>query len=194
MTGQRTSNDRELIALAAKGDKRAFSQLMAAHEDMVFAVSLRMLRDREAALDATQETFITLYRKADRFRGDSAVSTWLYRIAVNTCLDQLRKMKRRPSEPLEDSYDPVDPSAMDQFGSVELRPSVEEALSGLADDFRAAVVLSDIHGLGVNEIAEILGVPVGTVKSRVFRGRRLLAERLGNLIEPASRPTDEEHA
>jgi len=194
MTGQGTSDDRELIALAARGDKRAFSQLMATHEDMVFAVSLRMLRDREAALDATQETFITLYRKADRFRGDSAVSTWLYRIAVNTCLDQLRKMKRRPSEPLEDSYDPVDPSAMDQVGSVELRPSVEEALSGLADDFRAAVVLSDIHGLGVNEIAEILGVPVGTVKSRVFRGRRLLAERLGNLIEPASRPTDEEHA
>ena len=179
--------DRDLMARAASGDRAAFTQLMDRHEDMVFAVAMRMMRDREAALDATQETFLTLFRKADRYSGDAAVSTWLYRVATNTCLDLLRKNKRRRTEALPEHHDEPDPSAGEPFTAVEVRPDIDAALRAIPDDFRAAVVLSDIHGLAIAEIGEILEIPPGTVKSRVFRGRRLLAEKLGNLADPSQR-------
>lgn len=180
--------DRDLMARAAAGDRGAFTELMDRHEDMVFAVALRMMRDREAAFDATQETFLTLFRKADRYSGDSAVSTWLYRVATNTCLDLLRKQKRRRAEALPEHHDEPDHRAGEPFDSVEVRPDIEAALAAIPADFRAAVILSDIHGMSIAEIGDILGVPAGTVKSRVFRGRRLLAEKLGNLTESPGRP------
>jgi RNA polymerase sigma-70 factor (ECF subfamily) len=184
--------DRDLMALAATGDRAAFTELMDRHEDMVFAVAMRMMRDREAAFDATQETFLTLFRKADRYSGESAVSTWLYRVATNTCLDLLRKQKRRRTEALPERHDEPDRSAGEPFESAEIRPDIEAALRSIPDDFRAAVVLSDIQGLSIAEIGAILGVPDGTVKSRVFRGRRLLAEKLGNLVDqPRRQRTDD---
>lgn len=185
-------DDRDLMARAATGDRAAFTQLMDRHEDMVFSVAMRMMRDREAAFDATQETFLTLFRKADRYSGESAVSTWLYRVATNTCLDMLRKQKRRRTEALPEHHDEPDPAAGEPFGAAEVRPDIEAALSSIPEDFRAAVVLSDIHGLSIAEIGDILGVPSGTVKSRVFRGRRLLAEKLGNLVDqPRRQRTDD---
>lgn len=187
-------DDRALIRRAADGDRAAFGALMARHEDMVFAVCMRMLGDREAALDASQETFITLLRKADRYRGDAAVSTWLYRVTVNTCLDQMRKAKRRRTEPMPEHHDPSDLRAGDPFEAVELRPDVETALAGLPDEFRAAVVLSDLQGLPLAEVAAALDVPVGTVKSRIFRGRRILAGVLGNLREGPRHQTGDEDA
>lgn len=186
--------DRELMARVAGGDRDAFSILMRRHEDMVFAVCLRVLGDREAALDVTQEVFLTVFRKADRYRGDAAVTTWLYRVAMNACYDQLRKRRRRPVEPLPEHHDPADTTADAAFTSVELRPAVEQALAGIPPDFRSAVVLSDIHGLGIAEIAGILGVAEGTVKSRVFRGRRLLAASLGNLREGSRHQRDDDGA
>lgn len=184
--------DRDLMARAATGDRAAFTELMDRHEDMVFAVAMRMMRDREAAFDATQETFLTLFRKADRYSGDSAVSTWLYRVAINTCLDMLRKQKRRRAEALPEHHDEPDLAAGQPFQAVEVRSDIEAALSAIPEDFRAAVVLSDVHGLSIAEIGDILGVPPGTVKSRVFRGRRLLAEKLGNLVDqPRRQRTDD---
>lgn len=184
--------DRDLMARAATGDRAAFTELMDRHEDMVFAVAMRMMRDREAAFDATQETFLTLFRKADRYSGEAAVSTWLYRVATNTCLDLLRKQKRRRAEPLPEHHDEADPTASEPFDAVDVRPDIELALAAIPEDFRAAVVFSDIHGLAIAEISEILGVPPGTVKSRVFRGRRLLAEKLGNLLDqPGRQRTDD---
>jgi RNA polymerase sigma-70 factor (ECF subfamily) len=153
-----------------------------------------MLRDREAALDATQETFIAVFRKADRFAGRAAFSTWLYRVAVNTCYDQVRRRRRHAAVPLPDSNDPIDVSADDGFTSVELRSDIEAALVALPDEFRAAVVLADVEGLSLQAVADILEVPVGTVKSRVFRGRRLLAESLGNLKGPSDTPIREANA
>lgn len=186
--------DRELMARVAGGDRSAFTTLMRRHEDLVFAVCLRVLGDREAALDVTQDVFLTVFRKADRYRGDAAVTTWLYRVAMNACYDHLRKRRRRPAEPLPEHHDPADATADAAFTSVELRPSVEAALAGIPADFRAAVVLSDIHGLGIAEIAGILGVAEGTVKSRVFRGRRLLAGALGNLREGSRHQRDDDGA
>ena len=172
--------DTELIARVVSGDRDAFDGLMRIHEDRVFSVCLRIMGDRENALDATQETFLTLFRKAGQFKGESALGTWIYRIAVNTCYDQLRKAKRRPSEHLPDYLDPADPSAEDAMEAAALRPDIEEALKALPPEFRSAVVLSDLEGLSMPETANALGIPVGTVKSRVFRGRRLLAKKLGN--------------
>jgi RNA polymerase sigma-70 factor (ECF subfamily) len=164
---------------------------MAAHEDRVFGVCLRITGNRETALDAAQETFITVFRKAAQFKGDSAFSTWLYRVAVNTCYDLLRKQKRRQVEPLPKDRDPVDPHSADSLGSVEVRPEIERALAELPDEFRAAVILSDLEALPLAQVAEALGVPIGTVKSRVFRGRRLLAESLGNLRAGFEHQSDE---
>jgi len=185
--------DTALIERYLRGDVGAFNDLMRAHEDRVFAICLRMLRDREAALDATQETFITVFRKVDRFAGHSAFSTWLYRVAVNTCYDQARRSGRRQVEPLPEGVDPADESAAVALESVELRPDLEAALAALPSEFRSAVVLCDAEGLSLQTVSEILGVPVGTVKSRIFRGRRLLAEALGNLRPPSDHQSDEQH-
>lgn len=181
MTAQPT--DAELAHALANGDAAALDELMRRHEDLVFAVCLRIMGSREAALDAAQETFVTLFRKADRYREEAAFTTWLYRVATNTCYDMLRRNKRRAADPLPEHHDPADSAAGDPFTSVELRPSIIEALQRLPDDFRTAVVLSDIEGLAVAEIAEVLQIPAGTVKSRVFRGRRILADLLGNLAQ-----------
>ena len=177
-------NEAELLTRVVSGDRQAFDQVMLAHEDRVFSVCLRILGDREKALDATQDTFLTVFRKAEQFQGRSAVGTWIYRIAVNTCYDQLRRARRRPTEHLPDHLDPSDPSAEEAIASAALRPEIETALAALPPDFRNAVILADLEGLPLPEAAQILGVPVGTVKSRVFRGRRLLAQHLGNQTDP----------
>jgi RNA polymerase sigma-70 factor (ECF subfamily) len=188
----RAGTDVALLERYLEGDMDAFEELMRAHEDRVFAVCLRMLRDREAALDAVQETFVTVLRKADRFAGRSAFSTWLYRVAVNTCHDLLRRSKRRQTEPIPEGRDPADHSAADQFNSTDVRSDLQQALEALQIEFRSAVVLVDLEGLSIQTAADILGVPLGTVKSRVFRGRRILAEALGNLRDPSDTPSDEQ--
>jgi RNA polymerase sigma-70 factor (ECF subfamily) len=190
---KRSGEDTALIERYLQGDVDAFADLMRAHEDQVFAICLRMLRERQAALDATQDTFITVFRKVDRFAGHSAFSTWLYRVAVNTCYDHARRQGRRPTEPLPEGMDPADRTSAADLEAAELRPDLEAALAALPADFRAAVVLCDAQGLALQTAAEILGVPVGTVKSRVFRGRRLLAEALGNLRAPSDPLSDERH-
>ncbi len=194
MTSAGAQRDQLLVERFVAGDRVAFEELMRAHEDRVFAVCLRVLGDREQALDAAQETFITLYRKAGQFSGRSAFTTWLYRVAVNTCYDQARKAKRAAAVPLADTRDPVDPRSQDEISAVELRPDLEAALAQLPTEFRTAVVLSDLEDLSLQEVAEALDVPVGTVKSRVFRGRRLLAEALGNRNGTPAHPTGEHHA
>lgn len=172
------AKDTELLARVVGGDHEAFGLIMRHHEDRVFSVCFRIMGNRELALDATQETFLTAFRKAAQFKGESALGTWIYRIAVNTCYDQLRKEKRRSAEPLPDHLDPTDPSAEDALESAGLRPEIQRALATLPPEFRSAVVLSDIEGMAVAEISGVLGIPAGTVKSRVFRGRRLLAREL----------------
>ena len=177
-------NEAELLTRVVSGDRAAFDEIMRTHEDRVFSVCLRILGDRDRALDATQDTFLTVFRKAGQFQARSALGTWIYRIAVNTCYDHLRKAQRRPTQPLPELHDPSDPRAEEAIESAALRPEIESALARIPSDFRDAVILSDLEGLTLPEVAEVPGVPVGTVKSRVFRGRRLLAEHLGNQYDP----------
>lgn len=174
------ADDARLLARVASGDHEAFTKVMQTHEDRVFSVCLRIMGNRENALDATQETFLTTFRKADQFEGKSALGTWIYRIAVNTCYDILRREKRRRADPLPEHLDPADHRAEEAIDSVALRPELQRALAALPPEFRSAVVLADIEGLRLADVAAILLIPVGTVKSRVFRGRRLLADELGN--------------
>ena len=174
------NHDTQLLALVAEGDHEAFTEVMQTHETRVFSVCLRILGDRDRALDATQETFLTTFRKASQFKGNAAAGTWIYRIAVNTCYDQLRRAKRRPSEALPEYCDPADQSAEAAVESAALRPEIQRALAAIPPEFRAAVILSDVEGMSLPDTAATLGVPIGTVKSRVFRGRRLLAKHLGN--------------
>lgn len=188
----RAAEDVALIDRYLKGDHSAFDDLMRAHEDRVFAICLRMLRDREAALDVTQETFLTLFRKADRYKAEAAFSTWLYRVTMNACYDYLRRTKRRKADALPEGHDPADPRAADPLESAEVRPDIEAALGQISEEFRSAVVLVDLQGLAIDQTAEILGVPSGTVKSRVYRGRRQLAELLGNLSPPSRHQSSED--
>lgn len=178
---ERREIDIELIDRYLTGDIEAFNELMAAHEDRVFAICYRMLQNREEALDATQETFLTVFRKADRYKAQAAFSTWLYRVAVNTCYDQLRRKKRKRADSLPESYDPPDPSAGDAFESIEVRPDIERALDDLSPEFRSAVVLVDMQGLSLDQASDTLDIPTGTMKSRLFRARKQLARSLGNL-------------
>jgi len=180
----RADRDIELIDRYLKGDIDAFNELMAAHEDRVFAICLRMLRTREAALDATQDTFLTVFRKADRYKAQAAFSTWLYRVTVNTCYDHLRREKRKKADQLPDSFDPIDVQANDPFNAVEVRPDIEKALAALSMEFRAAVVLVDLQGMSLEQASDTLDVPTGTIKSRLFRARKQLAISLGNLGPP----------
>jgi RNA polymerase sigma-70 factor (ECF subfamily) len=180
----RADLDVELIGRYLAGDIGAFNVLMEAHEQRVFSICYRMLQNREAALDATQDTFLTVFRKADRYQAQAAFSTWLYRVAVNTCYDHLRRQKRKQADPLPETHDPPDTGTSDLFDAIDVRSDIEQALATLTPEFRAAVVLVDLQGMSLEQAADTLDVPTGTVKSRLFRARRQLSEKLGNLRPP----------
>ncbi|MCL1587222.1 MAG: sigma-70 family RNA polymerase sigma factor [Actinomycetia bacterium] len=182
----RTDLDIALIDRYLSGDIDAFNELMDAHEDRVFAICLRILRNREAALDATQDTFLTVFRKADRYKATAAFSTWLYRVTVNTCYDYLRKEKRKRADRLPETHDIADPTSQDEFEAVDVRPQIEVALDTLSPEFKAAVVLVDLEGMSIEQASDTLEVPTGTIKSRLFRARKQLSQSLGNL-----RPSNE---
>ncbi|MBR7742592.1 RNA polymerase sigma factor SigM [Phycicoccus sp. BSK3Z-2] len=168
-------DDRALLAQHVAGDDGvAFGELFRRHRDRMYAVAVRTCGDRELAADAVQEAFVSAFRRADAYRGDAAVTTWLHRIVVNACLDRLRREKtkvRRAGDLGE-----VDlPDRHDHHGSTETAIVVREALARLPEAQRTALVLVDMHGLPVAEAAVVLGVAEGTVKSRCFRGREALA-------------------
>lgn len=165
--------DAQLLASHRGGDPEAFGELFRRHRDRMWAVALRTTRDPEMAADAVQDGFLNAFRRADSFRGDAAVTTWLHRIVVNACLDRLRR--RRPTSDLDD-LDPADPR--DHHRSVEVRLDIREALDRLPEGQRMALVLVDMHGMSVAEAAAVLEVAEGTIKSRCARGRAAMAELL----------------
>ncbi|MDN5747108.1 MAG: RNA polymerase sigma factor SigM [Pseudonocardia sp.] len=174
-----TRTDEELLAAHRAGDDGAFAELAGRHADRMWGVAVRTLHDQDEAADAVQETLLAAHRAADRFRGDASVRTWLHRILVNTCMDRLRDARRRPTVPWPDHEMPaVRPDAVAELAT---RMAVSDALATLPDFQRVAIVLVDVQGFGVAEVARILDVPVGTVKSRCARGRTRLAVLLGHL-------------
>ena len=184
----------QLIAAAQAGDRRALDQLLRGQQPQIHAICRRITGNDADALDATQDALIAVVRGLSRFDGRSRFSTWVYRVATNTCLDELRRRRRRPvtglADDVGDGPELADPSADQAADQIDDRLLLDEALASLPDDFRAAVVLRDLCQLDYAEIAEVLEVPPGTVRSRIARGRALLADRLaGNQTGPAERPT-----
>ena len=180
--------DAELVAAHVAGDPDAFGEVVRRHRDRLWAVALRTTGDREEAADAVQDALVSALRGADRFRGDSAVTTWLHRIVVNACLDRARRRAVRPTRPLEEVGHDADGNtrtgaalavAPDATPLVETRLDVTAALDRLPQAQRAALVLVDMYDVPVAEAAQVLGVAVGTVKSRCSRGRTALAQLLG---------------
>lgn len=181
-------DDKLLLERHLRGDADAFGVLFRRHRDRLWAVALRTCGNPEDAADGLQEGMIAAFRRAESFRGDSQVSTWLHRIVVNACLDRLRRIKVRRADPLPDDLDdrPIsiaDPGETPEAVTIdhEQRAQVLDALAALSDEQRAALVLVDMEGYSVDEAAKILDCPPGTVKSRCARGRARLAVLLADL-------------
>lgn len=177
-------DDRTLLAAHLAGDPEAFGELVRRHRDRLWAVALRTLGDPEDAADAVQNALISAYRGAASYRGDAAVTTWLHRIVVNACLDLVRRKKVREADPLpeDESRQPADPT--DAIGALDTAMVVEQALATLPPEQRAALVLVDVQGYSVEDAAQVLDCPVGTVKSRCSRGRAKLLPLLEHLRNP----------
>jgi RNA polymerase sigma-70 factor, ECF subfamily len=171
--------DGPLVSRAQKGDRWAFEQLVDRHQHRLFTLAARLLGSADDAGDAVQEAFIRAWLGLPSFRGGARFSTWLHRICINAVHDQRAKARRAEPSP---EIDPVDPH--DAFSQQELSRELQQALNSLEEEYRTAVVLYDVLGCSYAEIAELSGVPEGTVKSRIFRGRTRLAEILGTKEEP----------
>jgi len=181
--------DSELVLKAQKGDRRAFGELVKKYERKIYALTYRLMRNREDAADALQETFLQAYKKIGTFEGKSGFSTWLYRIAVNTCLMKKRKKKLdtvsidRPlrlddgeeinRELVDWSNDPV--ATID---NKEVKKKLDEAIAAMPEEFKTVVLLRDVDRLSSKEVADILNISIPNVKSRLNRGRLFLRRKL----------------
>lgn len=193
-------SDRELLERHSSGDRDAFGELVRRHRDRLWRVALRTLGDPDDAADAVQDALVSAFRAGSSYRGEAAVTTWLHRIVVNSCLDLARRRTSRPTTPLADSPALAMPAA-DALGARETSTEILAALRDLPIEQAAAVVLVDVEGYPVADVAEMLEVPTGTVKSRCARGRSRLADRLQHLaprnpdpqlpVQPGA-PKDEE--
>ncbi|HEY4008092.1 MAG TPA: RNA polymerase sigma factor SigM [Pseudonocardia sp.] len=173
--------DAELLRAHLEGDRLAFAELVRRHAATLWAVALRTLSSREDAADAVQDALLHAHQRAAGCRASDSVRGWLVRIVVNACLDRYRHNRSRPSYPMCDTELARLPAPRDPIGDDELRLDVTSALARLPFDQRVVVVLVDMHGYPTHEVAGMLGVPVGTVKSRASRGRERLAHSLGHL-------------
>ena len=199
-------DDLELIVAAKQGDLEAFNRLVLAYQDILYNQAYRVLGDGDAADDATQEAFISAYNNLASFRGGS-FRAWMLRIVTNSSYDELRRRKRRPSvplEPVDDLGDEIesprwiaDPgeSPEERTERGELARAIQHCLDGLPVEFRAVISLVDVQGLDYLEVSEVIGAPLGTVKSRLARGGGRLRDCLQGFWEllPASHRLESGH-
>jgi RNA polymerase sigma-70 factor (ECF subfamily) len=185
------AREAQLLSRVRRGDEQAFTRLVHEHQDRVFDLGFRMLGDRQEAEDLAQEVFATLHRALPGFRGESRLSTWVFRVARNHCLNRLKYLGRRGGAGtlhLDDVPEPVDLDDEDrekrpdhELEQRELQGLVQRAIATLGEEQRVLVVLRDIEGLSYEEIVEITQQPEGTVKSRLHRARAALAREITRL-------------
>lgn len=185
-----TALDTELVESAKRGDMSAFEELVARHRDRVYCRALSMMRNEEDATDLAQEAWVKGWQRLEQFHGDSAFGTWMTRIVINLCLDQLRQRKRHHLESIEQMSEEsggveahlpvvnVNPSENLERG--ELRKRIDAALAQLTNEHRTVLLLHEFEGMKYREIAKIVGCSIGTVMSRLFNARRNLASLLAN--------------
>jgi len=201
MTAGGTPTDGELVALAARGDGAAFSELVQRHQDKVYGLALHLLRDPGEAEEVAQESFLAALENLTLFRGDAAFTTWLHRVAANTALMRLRRRRRSPeavaAEPVDDLLPRFDAGgrieagpqhdwskrADEQLSDREIRLAVERAVQNLPEDYRIVFLLRDVEDLSSEAMSEVLGISVAAVKSRLHRARLVLREKLGHHLE-----------
>lgn len=179
MGRERSEDDEVLLDAHLSGDHDAFGELVRRHQDRVYSLTYRMMGNEADALDATQDAFVNAYRRAGSFSKQSSFGTWMYRVAINTCLDSLRARNRLP---LVTERIPETPAAS-ETESVEARLDLASALALLPREFREPMLLHDVMDTPYEEISALTGANLGTVKSRISRGRRKLAALLE---QPAS--------
>ncbi|MGW0042161.1 RNA polymerase sigma factor SigM [Rhodococcus sp. NPDC003348] len=171
-------SDAQLLAAHAAGEPRAFAELLGRHQDHLWQTARRTSYTIQDAEDALQEALLSAHRTAATFREDAAVRSWLHKIVVNACLDRIRRNRARPTVPLAEGEGAEPAETRDAMAERETALTIEDALSTLPPDQRAAIVVVDLEGYSVAEAAALLGVPEGTVKSRCSRARNKLAQQL----------------
>ena len=187
-------NEKDLIRKAKQGDMLAFEELILKHEKIVYNVALRMMNHSEDARDISQEVFLKAYRSLSNFDERSAFSTWLYRITHNTCIDEMRKRKGKQTYSLEEELESEDGAMQRQVADEsdtpeesllreEQKSEILQALDTLSEEHKAAIILRDVKGLAYEEIAEILELSLGTVKSRINRARNQLKNEILKIRE-----------
>lgn len=189
-----SSTDEELVALSQGGDAESFNQLILRWERPIYALAYRTIGREEEARDVCQETFLRAYRALPRFRGQAKFSSWLYRIALNLCRDWMRRERRAPTMQPPEDMDLMDMAAAtepsesieDLVARRDMTRLVEQAMTHLPEEQRTAIVLKEYHGLTFQEIADVVGCPLSTVKTRLYQGltvlRRELAKSAGGRV------------
>jgi RNA polymerase sigma-70 factor (ECF subfamily) len=185
------SEDEPLVKAAQRGDMEAYEQLVAKHRDKIYARAYSMMRNEEDAIDLSQEAWVKGWQRLVQFQGDSSFATWMTRIVINLCLDQLRKQKRHRTESIElmdeesggveRQMPVVTVNPTERLERAELRQRIDKALSQLSETHRTALVLCEFEGLEYKEIALAMNCSIGTVMSRLFYARRKLAALLADL-------------
>jgi RNA polymerase sigma-70 factor (ECF subfamily) len=190
-----TSTDEELVARSNGGDHDSFNELIRRWERPIYALAYRQIGREEDARDVCQETFLRAYRALGGFRGQAKFSSWLYRIAINLCRDWMRRERRTPVMQAPEEVDLMELAAArepaesieDRIARNDLSRAVERAMAVLPDEQRAAIVLKEYHGLTFQEIADLVGCPLSTVKTRLYQGLSVLRRELARTGTPVKK-------
>ena len=188
-----TRTDEELVARSRSGDQDSFNQLIVRWERPIYALAYRVLGREEDARDVCQDTFLRAYRALPGFKGQAKFSSWLYRIALNLCRDWIRRQQRAPVSQMPEDIDPAEllaeteptESIEDLVARRELSAIVADAMKSLSDEQRTAIILKEYHGMTFQEIAELQGCPLSTVKTRLYQGLNVLRRHLKEEGRPA---------
>jgi len=188
-----SAEDKALVQQAQKGDMLAFEELVARHRDKIYARAYSMMRNEEEAIDLSQEAWVKAWQRLAQFQGDSSFATWLTRIVINLCLDQIRRQKRHRAESIEAmdeesggverQMEPIITNPTERLERGELRKRIDEAMSKLSHEHRTVLVLHEFEELEYKEIAKVMECSIGTIMSRLFYARRRLASLLQDLKE-----------
>jgi RNA polymerase sigma-70 factor, ECF subfamily len=186
-----TASDEQLVGAAKKGDMGAFEELVSRHRDKIYARAFSMMRNEDEAVDLSQEAWVKSWQRLKQFQGESSFGTWMTRIVINLCLDQLRRRKRQRTESIEEMSEEsggverqmpvVNVNPTERLERGELRKKIDQALNQLSHEHRTALVLHEFEDMEYKEIARTMGCSIGTVMSRLFYARRKMAVLLANL-------------